>query len=675
VPLQRTLTQDLHNDLLNTQGTPATAGYTGTGTAATSMTNEWKVYKVTVAQNLVIKGCATYVTGGYLPYAYRVAVWEDNGANYPGNLWNDFGADQGGWYYRYLTTNMPKILRAGTYWFGGNTPGSGYTYINNDGDTSGEVYGLYYPFSNPAPDPFLDNYWIHGFYFHLCISLYGVVQTDRVDRTRIVPRSCTQGMRSSQQYIIGCNKSGASDYVPESGGSDQLLGYETGSIEHTNPGEWKCTRVIVAESMIVSSMTCLAKLYYSLGQVGLAVWKDDGSGMKPYRLWNDFGKVNILSYLPAEYSSTVNMPKLMLAGTYWLGSSTQPGYHGDSLTITYYDLDPACLECGGYSAWGPAPDPYPTPWFVAYGAHLYIYLTAKYIHGVRGYQYLAPDTGSITQYPMLFYSHVACHVRLAIYNDSGDYPNQLLWETDSFSVSAGWNSLTVLNGYFRNDWFGLVVKEQKYWLTYQCDFTGSTALGPSLNVGVSNRGIFFFQAYDVFPASLEGGSLNARKWSQYTTESTLMFLVPTLTQNIVNTVSIPIKTFFKTLTATISNLVHCTPWNFFYQYPTQDLSNTATVNLAFLYFRTVTQALENSSVLSPVYRAVRSVSASTLLGSSLTFFKGAMKTLSATIINVAEQKLQQALKRQAAAALSNAANPMGLIEPLPPFTITLEEHK
>ena len=679
--VNRTLSHaDIHNQILPVTGPSVKVGY-DFGAIDTSMTNEWKVYKVVSTQPVWVQGIIAYFSGGFPEHAptymAKLAVWYDEDG-VPGRLWNDFGQVNGGFpTWQGSTQGMPKYLAPGTYWIGANEPSYDAAYIGNDGDVSGEVYGAFYPFSSPAPDPYPPA-WIHVFAFHLHIYLYGIIATEYTSRIRIVLRSIFQCLRLGLKFLLGYDKPGTGTYFLETGPST-MVGYNTGDIEHTNVNEWKCVKVTLTESVEVESCTINGKaiLPWENGLVRIAVWRDNGSGIRPFDLWNDFGAVTVTT-TRSEQTSTINMPKIMFAGTYWLGSTTEP-YDPTrpqlgSRTETYYAVDANSTTCGGHNPWGPAPNPFPAPWFVGTGAHMYQYLTVKLLRGIRGRRYIASDDGSISQWNMSFYNHsTSNHVRLAIYDELSGSPNNLLWECDSASVSFGWNNIAVSTGLFRNNWIGNVSGSQGYWLMWQCDFSGTNALGPSLTVTSQNIGIYSYQDYAAFPSTWSGGTSNVNKWSQYTYTSTPMLLIPSMaSHNISNTVSI-LRTFFKTLSTTLVNSVFSTPYNYFYTYLTQDLSFTGSASQMFRAVKSLTGSITNNSISQYLQALLRSATQNLANSVDTSFFKGPMRILTATLGNAAETPSLAMIYLRSLA--QNIVNLFSSYTLAPPFEIVLEEHK
>lgn len=124
---------------------------------------------------------------------------------------------------------------------------------------------------------------------------------------------------------------------------------------------------------------------------------------------------------------------------------------------------------------------------------------------LRSYAFAPTTSGTIWKIGLNIYA-AAGNVRLAIYDDSGNAPKNLLGQTDSVAASGtGWQDVTITKDASGNPISGVQVGSGKqYWVALQCD--SSTLSLPFVRAGTER---YRSWTYGAFPATFGTASVYA----------------------------------------------------------------------------------------------------------------------------------------------------------------------
>jgi len=128
---------------------------------------------------------------------------------------------------------------------------------------------------------------------------------------------------------------------------------------------------------------------------------------------------------------------------------------------------------------------------------------------IKGTKLALTETAVVSD--LRFYSHAASgDVRLALYDNAS--PKNLLWQSGSVTNTAAnaWITVPITNGTPSS----LTLAPGTYWLAWQVD---STADVPSYTAGTNSDGFYLGQVYGTFPATVNGETSTAEKWSVFLT--------------------------------------------------------------------------------------------------------------------------------------------------------------
>lgn len=142
---------------------------------------------------------------------------------------------------------------------------------------------------------------------------------------------------------------------------------------------------------------------------------------------------------------------------------------------------------------------------------------------IKGQKISLPAGAALTS--VNFFSNLATpatdsssgNIRLAIYDDSGGAPADLIWQSDPIAnnVPAGGGWLSATNG------LPTIAQAGDYWLAWQCD---STLDVPSYQAGAAGNSFIFNQPFGSFPSTISsavpagwesGLTMTSDAWSMY----------------------------------------------------------------------------------------------------------------------------------------------------------------
>jgi hypothetical protein len=235
------------------------------------------------------------------------------------------------------------------------------------------------------------------------------------------------------------------------------------------------------------------------GNIMLAIYDDDGGAPGALLGYTNSTAVTATGWMDIELNDPVDV---VAGNTYWLA------HEADSTTLrTYRNTGSQYTVSASY---GSFPDPfgststtnYQVPYRITYSGSPAGYALATQVR-------LGGDIVSVQSFS--FYSSAKGFLRLALYNDNGAGPGDLLWQSSSDAVKIGWNTVLIAAGQ-PSTLPNLV--PGVYWLAFQW---GSSSAGPNMIDGDPDTGYSMAMSYGAFPSPWDGGSSSATQWSIYAT--------------------------------------------------------------------------------------------------------------------------------------------------------------
>jgi hypothetical protein len=233
------------------------------------------------------------------------------------------------------------------------------------------------------------------------------------------------------------------------------------------------------------------------GQLRVGIYKNDGSGGAPGTLVTESAAVAAAN----GWNDIDVTPAYLPAGTYYLAWQ-------HSATGPYFTYDTGAIGDYYYVAWtfGAFPNPFGT----GTASNSVYSLRATYVQ-IKGYikgTKLVPGwTGDRDIDKVYFYAHDTGNVRLAIYDNAS--PKNKLWESPSFTVYAGWNSIDISSG---TPTTLALTGGTTYWLCWQTDSVNDV---PSYVAGAAGDGFYLAYDYGAYPSTISGETSSAEKWAMY----------------------------------------------------------------------------------------------------------------------------------------------------------------